>query len=109
MFWTAFVWGIGATVGGSLGLMLFVILFAAWDRMMRTPAAVRAGELAELTYAVLVERKELAEKQLTQLTDIAASMATMTQLASALTGEDNDNDRDYIKADASRGLGGFEG
>lgn len=118
MFWTAFVWGIGATAGGSVGLMLFVVLFAAWSYLMRTPAAVRSMELAELTYAVAVERKELSERQLTAVTGLAASMGVLAQLANDLTAieqdEYNGNSGDEALCDHphfsdSSGLGGFEG
>lgn len=64
MFWTAFVWGLGVTVGGSLGLMLFVVLFAGWSWLMGTETAKRAAEVAELGLIALQERNNLTKCQL---------------------------------------------
>lgn len=101
MFWTAFVWGIGATAGGSVGLMLFVVLFAAWSYLMRTPAAVRSMELAELTYTAMLKTNELTEKQVMQLTSLAASAVVVTDFVTSMEriecetrevdGEENDS------------------
>ncbi len=128
MFWTAFVWGIGATAGGSIGLMVFVILFAAWSRVAKTPAAVRANELAELTYAVMVQRKELTETQLDMVNTlvyhvgtIAGFVENLEKVEFDLPGETGDEDGgtttgtggeelcDHPRYNNSAGLGGFEG
>jgi len=126
MFWTAFVWGIGATAGGSVGLMLFVVLFAAWSRVAKTPAAVRANELAELTYNVMVERKDLSAKQLDTLNLIAYHLGTVAEFTENLekvecdlseeigdddggTGTDPADLCDHPHYSGLNGLGGFEG
>jgi hypothetical protein len=117
MFWTAFVWGIGATVGGSIGLMVFVILFAAWSRVAKTPAAVRANELAELTYEVMVQRKELTEKQLNAVTAIRDDIGTLaavvmglsTQEEDTYNGESGEDLCNHPHYSSHAGLGGFEG
>lgn len=114
MFWTAFVWGIGATTGGSIGLMLFVVLFAVWSRIASTPAAVRANELAELMYAVMVERKELTSKQLDVFNTLAYDVGTIANVMEQLTIEDDERDDeanlcDHPHYSGNEGLGGFEG
>lgn len=73
MFWTAFIWGFGCTVGGSLGLMCFVILHDLWGVLVKTKAAKRANELAELANTALMRRNELTERQIEQLSSIAQS------------------------------------
>lgn len=127
MFWTAFVWGIGATAGGSVGLMLFVVLFAAWSRVAATQAAVRANELAELTYAALVTRNELTEKQLDMVNTlvyhvgtIAGFVENLEKVEFDLTEKTGDEDGgtttgtgedlcDHPHYSNLSGLGGFEG
>lgn len=132
MFWTAFVWGIGATAGGSIGLMLLVVLFAVWSavwsRVAKTPAAVRANELAELTYNVMVERKDLSAKQLDTLDLIAYHLGTVAEFTESLekvecdlseeigdddggtdTGTDPADLCDHPHYSGLEGLGGFEG
>jgi hypothetical protein len=97
--------------------MLFVVLFAAWSRVAATPAAVRANELAELTYAVMVQRKELTEKQLDVITAIRDDIGTMTELAMGLTakeqdiynGDSGEDLCDHPHYSNLSGLGGFEG
>lgn len=73
MFWTAFIWGFGCMVGGSLGLMCFVILQDLWCVLVKTKAARRANELAELANTALMRRNELTEQQIEQLASIAQS------------------------------------
>ncbi len=81
MFWTAFIWGFGCTVGGSLGLMCFVILHDLWGRLANTKAARRANELAELANDALVRRNELTEKQIEMLTKAAYHLETIADVA----------------------------
>lgn len=127
MFWTAFVWGIGVAAGGSIGLMVFVVLFAVWSRIARTPAAVRANELADLMYAVTVERKALSAQQLDVLNTLAYHVGTIAvfvenleKLEFDLPGETGDDDGgtttgtgeelcDHPHYSSHAGLGGFEG
>lgn len=80
MFWTAFIWGFGCTVGGSLGLMCFVILHDLWGFFMKTKAARRANELAELANTALMRRNELTEQQIEQLASIAQSAEFLCDL-----------------------------
>lgn len=74
MFWNAFVWGLGATLGGSIGLMAFVVLFALWKWLTETKAAKRSSEVAELMLAALDRRNELTNEQLVLLGRIAVAM-----------------------------------
>jgi len=71
MFWTAFIWGLGTTLGGSIGLMSFIALKCIWDMTVNSKPVKRANELAELANAALVRRNELTEKQIEKLNDIA--------------------------------------
>lgn len=73
MFWTAMVWGLGVSVGSSIGTMSFVILFTGWKCLTETKAAKRFNELSELSCAALTKRNELTEKQIGHLATIAAA------------------------------------
>lgn len=74
MFWTAFIWGLGCTVGASFGLMVFIVLLDLWKRFANTKAARRANELAELANTALMRRNELTEQQIKSLESISGSM-----------------------------------
>lgn len=74
MFWTAVVWGLGVTLGGSLGLMAFIILYDLWVKFGRSKAMKRANELAELANTALMKRNELTEEQLVLLERMAVVM-----------------------------------
>lgn len=80
MFWQAFIWGFGCTVGGSLGLMCFVILHDLWGVLVKTKAAKRANELAELANTALMRRNQLTEQQIEQLASIAQSAEFLCDL-----------------------------
>jgi len=74
MFWTAVVWGLGVTLGGSIGLMAFIILYDLWVKVARPKAMKRANELAELANTALIKRNELTEEQLVLLERMAVVM-----------------------------------
>lgn len=73
-FLTALVWGLGVSVGASLGLMVFVLLFALSKPLMDTKAAKAAREVHELSLAALNRRNELTEEQIATLRRIAETM-----------------------------------
>lgn len=73
-FWTAFIWGIGVTLGGSMGMMAFVVLFTAWMRVANTKAARRASEVAEFSLQALDRRNQLTVEQIEKLDRIAAAI-----------------------------------
>lgn len=77
MFWTAFIWGLAATLGGSFGLMSFVILFDLWRKVAKIKEIKRANELAELANTALMRRNELTEKQIGALAAMAVSLSTI--------------------------------
>lgn len=77
MFWTAFIWGLGTTFGGSIGLMSFVMLKFIWDITVNSKPVKRANELAELANAALVRRNELTEKQIEMITKAAYHLETI--------------------------------
>lgn len=71
MFWDAFIWGLGATAGGSIGLMLFVVLWSIWAVITkRTKAAKRLEEMQQIANAALTRRNELTEETNRKLKDI---------------------------------------
>jgi hypothetical protein len=74
MFWTAFIWGLGVTLGGSMGLMAFILLYDLWVKLGRSKTMKRANELAELANAALTRRNELTEIQIEHLATIASSL-----------------------------------
>lgn len=80
MFWTAFVWGLGVSFGGSIGMMGFVVMITAWRLVAETEVAKRGTELAELANAALVRRNELTELQIKKLEEIARSAEFMCDL-----------------------------
>lgn len=80
MFWHAFIWGFGCTVGGSLGLMVFIVLHDLWRALIKTKGAMRANELAELANTALTRRNELTEQQIEQLASIAQSAEFLCDL-----------------------------
>ena len=74
MFWTAFIWGLGATLGGSFGLMFYIVLHDIWAKFAKSKALIRANELAELANVALMRRNELTEIQISHLETIASSL-----------------------------------
>jgi len=80
MFWTAFIWGLGTTFGGSIGLMGFIVLYDLWARIARSKAARRANELAELANTALMRRNELTEQQVEHLKSISRSVEFLCDL-----------------------------
>jgi len=77
MFWTAFIWGLGVSCGAAFGLILFVALKCVWDLTVNSKPVKLANELAEAANVALTRRNELTEKQIGQLTSIAASLSTI--------------------------------
>jgi len=73
MFWTAFIWGLGVTIGGSFGMMFFIVFLAGWNWLTNTKAVKRAAEVAELSLAALDKRNELTVHQIEYLAVIAAA------------------------------------
>jgi hypothetical protein len=73
MFWTAVIWGLGVSLGASVGMMSFVVMFAVWGWLANTKAAKRASEVAELSLAALDKRNELTIQQIEYLAAIAAA------------------------------------
>jgi hypothetical protein len=84
MFWTAFIWGLGTTLGGSIGLMSFIALKCIWDMTVNSKPIKRANELAELANAALVRRNELTEKQIGKLGEIVAHLDVISDAAEEL-------------------------
>jgi hypothetical protein len=84
MFWTAFIWGLGTTLGGSIGLMSFIAFKCIWDMTVNSKPLKRANELAELANAALVRRNELTEKQIGKLGEIVAHLDVISDAAEEL-------------------------
>jgi len=73
MFWTAFIWGLGASCGAAFGLLLFIVLLCFWQMVAHSEKAKRANELAERANAALVRRDYLTEVQIEKLESLARS------------------------------------
>lgn len=74
MFWVAVVWGLGVTLGGSIGMMAFVVLFTGFKWMTQTEAVKKAERVSELSIAALTRRNQLTSEQIEQLNRIASAM-----------------------------------
>lgn len=74
MLWTMFVCGLRLSLGGSIGLMAFVVLFSCWDWLTKTNAARRVQEVSELSLQSLIKRNELTGEQLALLERIASAV-----------------------------------
>jgi hypothetical protein len=74
MFWTAFIWGLGASSGASFGILLCVMLFDLWSKIARSERIKRVNELADLANAALMRRNELTEQQIAKLGEIVTIM-----------------------------------
>jgi len=67
MFWTAFIWGLGASCGAAFGLLLFFILFAALELITgRSATKKHIHDTHERSLEALVKRNEISRD--TQLT-----------------------------------------
>lgn len=71
MFWTAVVWGLGVSLGASVGMMTFVMLATGLRLLTMTKAAKTVAEINELSLAALNRRNELTEDQNAMLLRIA--------------------------------------
>lgn len=79
MFWTAFTWGLGASLGASFGLMCYVVMKRLWDWATNTKATKRVAEINELSLAALDRRNDLTELQIEKLDNICVSMEYANQ------------------------------
>lgn len=74
-FWIAFVWGIGATAGGSIGMMTFVVMLFGWRWLVETKAVKRSIEVAELSLSALEKRNEISCEQIAILERLTSAVA----------------------------------
>ena len=74
MFITAFVWGLGVTFGGSLGLMLFVLMNYGFKRISQTEADKTLLDYHQKANEALVERNMLTLKTISALENIAEAI-----------------------------------
>lgn len=72
MFWTAFVWGLGVSVGASIGMFSFIVLYAIWNWFMNSKVIKQAADIGQLTLNALNERNNLTKDQVKTLERIAA-------------------------------------
>ena len=77
MFWTAFVWGLGVTFGGSIGLMLFVLMNYGFKRLAESESAKSIEHYHKLSQEALVERNMLTKRQIAVLERIAEANESM--------------------------------
>ena len=75
MFWNAFIWGLGVSSGGAIGLIGFVLTLWACQWVTGKAAMVaRLKDFDERSLAALLERNELTTETNAALCDIAASL-----------------------------------
>ncbi len=86
MFWTAFVWGLGATVGGSIGLMCFVLMFAAFKSISESKAVKAAEQYYDESLKALLLRNEIGQQQANHLEACARTLTVMRGHLSQLCG-----------------------
>lgn len=79
MFWQAFVWGLGATLGGAIGLMVFVVMYSGWKWLTNIEAVKRDVTTTELTLSLLSERNNLTQQQIDTLDEISDSVRVMAE------------------------------
>jgi energy-converting hydrogenase Eha subunit H len=77
MFWTAVVWGLGVSLGVSLGMMSFVLMFAAFKRVTESETAKKIESFHERSHQALVERNELTVQMIAHLETIATAADAM--------------------------------
>lgn len=70
MFWTAFVWGLGGSLGASIGLMSLVVMWHFFDRVANSKRLKSVDESLQ----ALLDRNEISDKMLVQMTMIADVM-----------------------------------
>lgn len=75
MFWTAFVWGLGVSLGGSIGLLAFVLMFAAFKAASETETMKKIDRHSQLVLAALVKRNDLTEETNAQLESLVEIFA----------------------------------
>ena len=84
MFWTAFIWGLGVTLGGSFGLMAFVILYFVWDVVkttwLKTETGKRFDQLSEAFVISLQRQNERTAEQNEKLDKLAESIFSAISL-----------------------------
>lgn len=79
MFWTAFVWGLGVTAGGSIGLMGFIVLYAGWEWL--TGIAAKKAELLGFNAQSLQALRDRNLKTDEMLEHFAVMATCLTQMA----------------------------
>jgi hypothetical protein len=77
MFWTALVWGFGVSLGASVGMMCFVLMFAAFKRVTESKTAQEILSFHERSHEALQERNQLTEKQIEHIAAIRWAMETL--------------------------------
>lgn len=80
MFWQALVWGLGASLGGSIGLMAFVVMYSGWKWLTNIKAVKSAMTTTEITLSLLSERNNLTQQQIETLDEIAESVRVMADM-----------------------------
>lgn len=73
MFWQACVWGLGVSLGASVGLMVFVVAVTLWKMTTESQVVKQMRDVNEASLAALLRRNELSEEQVDCLRRIAAA------------------------------------
>jgi len=72
MFVTALIWGLGVSVGASLGMMVFVVLFAGFKWLTET-------EAAKLMESVVMRNHELLKESNANQIEIVCQLSNIAQ------------------------------
>ena len=72
MFWTAVLYGLGGSIGASVGFMLFVVLFSTFKAFAFSKSTKTLMDYHESNNKALIERNEISEEQVREINKVAA-------------------------------------
>ena len=73
MFWTAVIWGLGVSLGTSVGMMAFVVIFAAFKHITESEKLNKIEDFHERSHQALVDRNDLSKVMIRHMAAIAAA------------------------------------
>lgn len=76
---TAMTWGLGVSLGASIGMLFFVVMWRLLDLFMRSEAGKALEEVNRLSLAALDRRNELTVVQVETLGRIASALQEFSE------------------------------
>jgi len=68
MFWTAMTWGLGASLGGAVGLIVFFLMFWSLEIVLgRAKTKASIYDTNERSLEALLRRNDLSQEQLAEM------------------------------------------